>query len=118
MPSGPLMTSSSEHSPAQYRQNVESPLSVNNIDGDHHTILIRAINRILLTDIAEMTYAQILDGLPLASVADDSAQGTPPDHHPIRDHHEELCPGVLEKIRDFRKNFNPDILEFDSTVRA
>jgi hypothetical protein len=112
------MPSSSEHSPAPNRQNTESPLSVNILDGDHHTILTGAINRILLTDIAEMTYAQILDGLPLASVADDSAQGTPPKNHPIRAHHKELCAGVLEKIREFRKGFNPDILEFDSTVRA
>ncbi|KAF4469570.1 hypothetical protein FALBO_3532 [Fusarium albosuccineum] len=91
-------------------------LSIDVLDGAHHDIFKRAITRILDTDIAEITYAQIVDGLPLADVAYDSAGGGPYDDHPIYDVHNELCPGVLDKTREFRQSFDPQILKFDSRL--
>jgi hypothetical protein len=80
-------------------------------------LLVRAITRILSTDIAEETYAQIIDGLPISDVAFDRRVQFH-KHHPIlHQAHEELCPGMLDKAREFRDGFRPDILTFDSQVR-
>jgi hypothetical protein len=54
--------------------------SVADLDGDHRDLLTRAITRILATEIAEITYAQIIDGLPTSEVAYDSRDEPPPDH--------------------------------------
>ncbi|RSL58342.1 hypothetical protein CEP53_006170 [Fusarium sp. AF-6] len=90
--------------------------SINSLDGDHVELFTRGITRVLSTEISEITYAQIIDGLPLSDVVKDTESGGPPDGHPINDSHQELCPGVLEKIREFRKDFDPQILEFDSRL--
>lgn len=96
---------------AQFKQ-----LSIDSLDGDHAELFRRAITRVLSTEIAETTYAQIIDGLPLSDVVKDTESGGPPDGHPINNSHRELCPGVLEKAREFREEFDPQILEFDSRV--
>lgn len=41
-------------------------------DGQHLDIFIRAVTNILNTELAELTYAQIIDGLPLEEVVLDS----------------------------------------------
>lgn len=93
-------------------------LSATVLDGDHREVLDRAVARILSTNIAEVTYAQIVDGLPIADVAYDSAAGGPYDWHPINDVYTQLCPGMLDKIREFRDGFRPEVLQFDSRVRS
>ncbi|KAK0628512.1 hypothetical protein B0T17DRAFT_461152, partial [Bombardia bombarda] len=72
-------------------------LSIAELDGDHRDVLARAITRVLSTDVAEISYAQIVDGLPLADVAYDSSTRAPAEGHPIKDVHKELCPGMLDK---------------------
>lgn len=89
-------------------------LPISTLDDDHQKILKRSLSRILATEIAEITYAQIVDGLPLYLVAYDS-DAPPWGNHPIKSH-PDLCPGVLEKTREFRDNFDPEILQFDSRV--
>lgn len=96
---------------AQIRQ-----LSINMLDGDHHDLFTRAISRVLSTEIAEQTYAQIIDGLPLTGVIYESGGGSLPRDHPLHDVHHELCPGVLDKTRQFREEFDPQILSIDSRV--
>jgi hypothetical protein len=91
-------------------------LAIEALDGPHREFLESALSRVLSTEIAEVTYAQIIDGLPLAEVAND--RGTkPPIGHPIHDVHKELCPGVLDRVREFRNNLSPDIIQYDSRVR-
>lgn len=84
--------------------------------GDHAATFSRAILNILSTDIAEETYAQIIDGLPIARVAMESATDPLPNNHPILDQHKELCAGVLEKTREFRNGFDPRTLQLDVAV--
>lgn len=84
--------------------------------GDHAATFSRAILNILSTDIAEETYAQIVDGLPIARVAMQSATDPLPDNHPLHDQHKDLCAGVLEKTHKFRKTFDPLALQLDATV--
>ena len=86
------------------------------LDEDHCRIFVRAIKRVLATDVAEITYAQVIDGLPLARVLRDCSDFFPIPEHPIYTIHKELCPGILEKTRKFRSDFNPHSLEFDSIV--
>lgn len=68
-------------------------LPVHALNDHHRHLLIRAISRVLVTDIAETTFAQILDGLPTAEVGDDCSDGELPDGHPLREKHRQLCPG-------------------------
>lgn len=91
-------------------------LSIADLDGEHRHLLIRAITRILLTELAKITYAQIVDGLPIADVAYDS-RVQPYKGHPIDHSHEDLCPGMLDKAQEFYRNFQPEVLTFRSQVR-
>lgn len=87
------------------------------LDAPHQEAVRLAISNILNTEIAETTYAQIVDGLPLTDVVRDVYGGdTLCDDHPIFAH-TELSAGVLETTRRFRTGFNPGILPFNSTVR-
>ncbi|KAH7022036.1 hypothetical protein EDB80DRAFT_693958 [Ilyonectria destructans] len=88
------------------------------LGGAHHDVLIRAISNVLSTEIAEETYAQIIDGLPLASVVQDTSDAGLHDDHPIHDAHKELCSGVLEKTREFRKDVDLSLIKLDSTLIA
>ena len=84
----------------------------------HRDALVHALQNILSTDIAEVTYAQILDGVPLAEVANDRYSPHFVDRrHPVQ-RHTTLCPGVIEQTNAFLSSFDPRILKFDSRVRA
>lgn len=88
------------------------------LDAPHQEAVRLAISNILNTEIAETTYAQIVDGLPLINVVKDVYGGDPlRDDHPIFAH-TELSAGVLETTRKFRTGFDPGILRFDSMVRG
>lgn len=74
------------------------------LDERHNQILDRAVRNVLSTDVAELAYAQILDGLPLADTYNNVFPWVA--DHPVNDpFHDELCPGVLEQARQFRKDF-------------
>jgi hypothetical protein len=86
------------------------------LDPPHLQVLERGVARILSTDIALTTFAQIVDGLPLHHVAFDVPhQARPHGNHPITAH-EKLCPGVLEQTREIRQSFSADTLRYDSQV--
>ncbi|KAF5619465.1 hypothetical protein F52700_11748 [Fusarium sp. NRRL 52700] len=86
------------------------------LDKAHLDTVTNAITRVLDTDIAEITYAQIVDGLPLGEVAFESRGGMPHQDHPINHCHDELCAGILYKAREFRSRFDPLVLKFDSRL--
>ncbi|KAK3377450.1 hypothetical protein B0H63DRAFT_218904 [Podospora didyma] len=85
---------------------------IDTLDADHRDPILQAISNILSTEIAEVTYAQVVDGLPLASAVNDAYYLTENDHPVLG--HKELCPGVLEQTRSFRAAFNPTALLFDA----
>lgn len=90
-------------------------MSLADLDSEHLDPLRRAIRNILLTPIAEETYGQIIDGLPLHSVYEQ-------DHACWEDapvmEHTELCAGVLQKTRDFCSTFDILYLDLDIQVRS
>ncbi|KAI8292453.1 hypothetical protein K4K60_006014 [Colletotrichum sp. SAR11_57] len=85
-------------------------------DGDHRDTFTRALWNVLGTEVAEITFAQIVDGLPLAEVAQDSGNGSLLNEHPIHDLHQQLCPGVIEKTHEFRDKFDPGTIQIDSKL--
>lgn len=44
--------------------------------------------------------------------------GYAPNFHPIGCAHDELCPGMMEKVRQFREEFQPELLVFNSKVSS
>lgn len=71
------------------------------IEGKHRDILAQTIKNTIATELAIFTYAQIVDGLPTADVAWDRRYPGLHGDHIIDDMHEELCPGAMEKAREF-----------------
>lgn len=81
----------------------------------HNRVFVRALNNVLATDLALFTFAQIVDGLPIADVGWDRRLHMLQGDHPL-DEHEELCPGALEKARELQKNWEPSMLKFNPQV--
>jgi hypothetical protein len=81
----------------------------------HRQILDRAIRNVLSTELAQFTYAQIIDGLPIADVAWDRRLHSIMGEH-IIDDHETLCPGALEKAQEYYQEWDPSSLKFDPEV--
>ncbi|KAK0752992.1 hypothetical protein B0T18DRAFT_314652 [Schizothecium vesticola] len=90
-------------------------IPIDRLDDAHRDVLIRAINNVLATDEAILTYAQIIDGLPIADVAGDRRVTGIYGDHPIDDH-EELCPGALDKAREVSPQWDPATLAFSPRV--
>lgn len=81
----------------------------------HRECLVRAISNVLSIELSLFTFAQIIDGLPIADVAwDRRYPGLHHDH--ILDDHEELCPGAMEKVQEFYRDWDPNILRFSPKV--
>ncbi|KAK3332357.1 hypothetical protein B0T19DRAFT_482650 [Cercophora scortea] len=86
------------------------------LSGPHLDAFIRATSNVLATKIAEETYAQIVDGLPLADVVRDTANvGLVPSNHPILDH-KALCPGVMDKLREIRQTMDLGSLQLEADL--
>ncbi|KAI1272622.1 hypothetical protein F5Y07DRAFT_379353 [Xylaria sp. FL0933] len=83
---------------------------------EHRRLFSRALQNVLSSDTAELTYGQIVDGLPISSVEEDSYYGTVSRDHPIHKNHTELCSGVLERLRNINGARDISTLEFDSTL--
>ncbi|KAH8180134.1 hypothetical protein LIA77_01653 [Sarocladium implicatum] len=90
--------------------------SIQILQEGHRCIVDRAITRTLSTEIAEETYAQIVDGLPIGDVIFDTRGLPPPSDHPMETAHDKLCDGVLEETRKFYQAFDLDTLKFDSRL--
>ncbi|KAH7220126.1 hypothetical protein BKA60DRAFT_457273 [Fusarium oxysporum] len=67
----------------------------------HRQAFVQALMRVMETDVAERTFAEIIDGLPTI----DSYQEFhwPQDGHPATQHLD-VCPGTIEKARQLRCN--------------
>lgn len=89
--------------------------SINILDKPHRDTVAFAISRVLFTKIAETTYAQIVNGLPLLEVLKDVYGDLICPDHPIYQH-TQLKDSILDKVRRFRDEFDPNILQFDVLV--
>ncbi|OAA47844.1 hypothetical protein NOR_02334 [Metarhizium rileyi] len=91
-------------------------VSVSTLSPDHYATFKQALSNILHTDLAELTMAQLVDGLPTISVyLEGYAARKQLGPHPIKSH-ERLCDGALERTKQFCDNFDPSTLEFKSSL--
>ncbi|KAI2604691.1 hypothetical protein GGR54DRAFT_621586 [Hypoxylon sp. NC1633] len=91
-------------------------VSLDTLDEAHRVPVTKAILNILSTDLAESTFCQIVDGLPLAAVYDEAYCDTLMDAKHPAFQHEKLCPGVNEETRNLYSEFAPTQLQFEITV--
>lgn len=89
--------------------------SISILGQPHRDAVARALSRVLSTEIAEITYAQIVDGLPLLEVLKDVYGDLICPDHPIHQH-KQLKEGTIETVRRFRDDFDPEIIQFDVPV--
>ena len=97
------------------RADHKARIPIDKLDAAHRDVLIRAINNVLATELAIFTYAQIIDGLPIADVAWDRRSPGLWGDHPL-DGYEELCPGALDKAREVCPQWDPAMLAFNPKV--
>jgi hypothetical protein len=89
-------------------------MSLTSLDAEHQASFKQAMANLLSTPIAEFTYAQIVDGMPISNIYQE-------DHglwegSLILDH-KDLCPGTMDKARAFRSQFDLDSVKFEPKVR-
>ncbi|KAG7418060.1 hypothetical protein Forpe1208_v004276 [Fusarium oxysporum f. sp. rapae] len=96
----------------------ETPTNLDVLDDEHRKVLDRAVRNVLSTEVAELVYAQILDGLPTEKSLRDSSDYV--QDHPVHSiQHTKICPGYVEKAREFRNQF--DLLQLQlnfKTIKA
>ncbi|KAM3427769.1 hypothetical protein MY4824_009225 [Beauveria thailandica] len=86
---------------------------LDDLDEEHRNSFIKALLHILHTKVAELTYSEILDGIPTsASYLDFYYQQ---EGHPAIGH-TELCPGVLDRTLQLRHQLDPRTLHFSSSL--
>lgn len=88
-------------------------ISLEYLDAEHLQPFRQALSNTLSTPVAESTYAQIIDGMPLSDVYEDN-------HWYLKDFpveiHNVLCPGSFQKAISFRSNFDFTLLQFEAKV--
>lgn len=87
----------------------EVPIEV--FDPDHYHLLVKAIQNILSTELAELSIAQLIDGVPLMMWVFEGRGCLLEKGHPLLER-ENLCEGALDQARLFRDAFDPAILQF------
>lgn len=92
---------------------IERALASDSLDAAHQSAFKRAVQNILHTDIAEITFAQIIEGLPLADVALNTRG---PTFHEAIINHKSLDPETLRKAKNLRYEFDPLDLELQGEV--
>ena len=91
--------------------------SPEHLDSDHLEALRLALSNLLSTDVAEFTYAQIIDGLPTSSTFFEFHTLHKIKDHPVQGHLD-LCEGVLDRVREFRSAFELRLLRFEPHVSS
>ena len=98
-----------------FSENGPTKVTVDVLDTEHYRPLVRAIHNITRTDLAEITFAQLIDGLPIVDTVWDMRGTLVSKGHPLISH-DRLCDGAMERLRAFRDLFDLIILTFDSPV--
>ncbi|RKK99357.1 hypothetical protein BFJ68_g13233 [Fusarium oxysporum] len=93
--------------------NQSGATNLKGLDVEHLSAFERALRRILETDIAEQTYAEVLDGLPLR--ASYLSFQFPQDGHPVLEH-EELSEDARERVCEYRANLDISSLLFETAL--
>lgn len=94
-------------------------ITLENLTTDHLNIFHRAVLRVHGSELAIDTFAQIVNGLPIADVAWDKRHPSIfGDDHP-NEAHASLCPGVKDKTSAYLEQYDLHSLVFDpKLIRA
>lgn len=93
----------------------DTPSNVSVLDAAHAGAFQQVLTRILSSHVAEFTFSEILDGLPTEKSYLDFHLRIA--GHPVFElKHTSICPGVVQRIREFRDAFDPLTLSFSSSV--
>ncbi|KAI0403869.1 hypothetical protein F4802DRAFT_569688 [Xylaria palmicola] len=92
-----------------------SRISIDLLDSDHYEALTIAVRRVLDTDLALETCAQIIDGLPLSKVAWDRYGDRLDRRHPIS-RHVELCAEAFEVAKSMREHIDMNMFSFETNL--
>ncbi|KAI3399764.1 hypothetical protein diail_5832, partial [Diaporthe ilicicola] len=84
------------------------------LDVRHCGAVVLAVSNVLSTATAELTIAQLIDGLPLCSIAMESRAGFIHRNHPLRKH-QELCDGVLGKTKTWLADLEVSKLRIENS---
>ena len=91
-------------------------LPIGQLQDQHYAILTNALSHILSSAAARTTYGQIIDGVPLSSVALDVYDGDIVcAYHPLLEEHLELSPDVVAKTQELC-GISLDAVEIDGPV--
>ncbi|KAK4444017.1 hypothetical protein QBC34DRAFT_488060 [Podospora aff. communis PSN243] len=91
--------------------------NLDSLDDEHASIFRAALTRLLGTELAEHTFAEIVDGLPTKASFSAFHRYFNTTNHPVFAlDHTELCPGVIEKTRQIRDEFDPMSLTFKTEL--
>jgi hypothetical protein len=86
------------------------------LDSEYRNMLERAVRNVLSTEVTDLVYAQILDGLPAKKSLRESSDYI--NDHPVQSlRHAEICPGYEDKAREVRNQFDLSQLQLDFKVR-
>lgn len=88
--------------------------SIQALPASHRVVFCRALNNILSTTIAESTFAQIIDGLPISDVEKDHYDGTIHRQHPLHESHKQVSSDTLLKAHNVRPALDGTTLQFDA----
>ena len=94
------------------------PSAVSSLRSDHLGAFIRALSNMISTELAEVTLAQIVDGLPVPSSSRDLVESGIHDSHPVYTERTKLCPGVSAKTQEILKCLDPASLQLESAVMS
>lgn len=86
-------------------------ISLEHLGAEHLRPLHKAFSNILSTPVAESTYAQIIDGMPLSNVYKRNHWYS--KNFPVETHND-LCAGCLEKAKAFRSDIDFTLLQFEA----
>ncbi|KAH7154130.1 hypothetical protein DER46DRAFT_628035 [Fusarium sp. MPI-SDFR-AT-0072] len=75
----------------------------------HRQAFVQALMRVMETDVAERTFAEIIDGIP--TIGSYQEFHWPQHGHPATQHLD-VCPGMIEKARQLHSDFPPTRLSF------
>ncbi|KAK8220395.1 hypothetical protein IWZ01DRAFT_6015 [Phyllosticta capitalensis] len=87
-------------------ESANEKVSLSDLSPDHVAPLKGTLTRILATEVARRTFAQIVDGVQL-----EDKRFEPSATHPGRS---DVCPRAYEVLDAFRDNFSFDMLQFDT----
>lgn len=100
---------------AEGRAVVKAPVS--SLPQHYRDIFEQALRNVLSTEKAQLTYAQIIDGFPIVSVARDKHGHGIDFSHPIfQTNHDKVCHGAWERMEEFHSSFDIDVLSMDERV--